>query len=75
MGSKSTIPILLFLFLLFVAVGEYIPFKPVSSASVQTKNTLNQFVMGLFPSKRPRNPYERTEKAIEKEEQGGSANP
>lgn len=71
MLSKGKFPLLILLFLLFVLLGDRIPFPPVSNASLQTRTTLNNFMLGLFPKKEPKNPYERTEKAIEKQEQGG----
>lgn len=71
MFSKAKFPLLVALFLLFVLLGDRIPFQPVSNASLQTRTTLNNFMLGLFPKKQPKNPYERTEKAIEQEQQGG----
>lgn len=71
MFSKVKFPLLFALFLLFVLLGDRIPFKPVSDASLQTRTTMNNFMLGLFPKKQPKNPYERTERAIERTEQGG----
>ncbi|MFB2896849.1 hypothetical protein ACE1CI_28385 [Aerosakkonemataceae cyanobacterium BLCC-F50] len=71
MLSKGKFPLLIVLFLLFVLLGDRIPFPPVSNASLQTRTTINNFMLGLFPKKQPKNPYERTERAIEKQEQGG----
>jgi hypothetical protein len=69
MSSKGKIPLLIVLFLLFVLLGDRIPFPPISNASLQTRTTLNNFMLGMFPKKQPKNPYERTEKAIEQQEQ------
>ena len=65
---------LILLFLIFVGFGDSFLPKPLSSASLQTRTQINQFFIGLFPSWQPRtNPYERTEKALENTEQGGSS--
>jgi hypothetical protein len=70
MFSKGKFPLLIVLFLLFVLLGDRIPFQPISNASLQTRTTMNNFMLGMFPKKEPRNPYDRTEKAIEREQQG-----
>lgn len=67
---KKTIALIttlsLFVFLLF---GDFLP-QPLRSASQQTRNGMNEAVYSLFPSWRPKtNPYERTEKAIEEDNQ------
>lgn len=69
MDRKSAIIYLAILFLLFVALGDKVLPKPLSTASVQTRTSLNNFFVGLFPKKEPKlNPYERTEKEIEKQD-------
>jgi len=75
MRSKGNILILLILFLLFVTLGDRIPFKPVSNASLQTRTTLNNFMVGLFPKRQPKNPNDRTKKAIEQQEQEAGTTP
>ncbi|MFB2935302.1 hypothetical protein ACE1B6_08480 [Aerosakkonemataceae cyanobacterium BLCC-F154] len=70
MFSKFKFPLLIVVFLLFVLLGDRIPFQPIGNASLQTRTTLNNFMLGLFPKKQPKNPYERTEKAIERTEEG-----
>ena len=69
MDRKTATTYLLILFLLFVTLGDRILPKPLSTASVQTRTSLNNFFIGLFPQKGPKlNPNERTEKAVEQEE-------
>ena len=69
MDRKSAITYLLLLFLLFVALGDRILPKPLSTASVQARTSLNNFFIGLFPQSRPKlNPNERTEKAVEEKQ-------
>ncbi len=63
-------PIVLLLGLLFIALGDLLP-PPLSTASRTTRNNMDQFIAGLFPSWRPKTqPYDRTERALENE-QGG----
>ena len=69
MDRKTATTYLLLLFLLFVTLGDRILPKPLSTASVQTRTSLNNFFIGLFPQRVPKlNPNERTEKALEQEE-------
>lgn len=69
MSRKLPIPLLLLVFLLFVALGDRFLPQPLSGASLKTRTTLNQVVVGLFPSWKPKTqPYERTEKALEQEQ-------
>jgi hypothetical protein len=52
---------------LFVAIGDKILPEPMKSASRSTRATVNEFVINLVPNRKPKtNPYERTEKEIEK---------
>lgn len=70
MRPKTAFPVLIVLAILFIGFGDSIFPKPLSTASLQTRTTLNKFVVGLFPQRKPRNVYERTEKAVEQEEKG-----
>jgi len=77
MRPKNITPILIVLTLIFIAVGDRFLPKPLSTASFQTRTSVNNFLVGLFPTRRPRNPNERTEKALEQQEQeaGQGKNP
>ena len=69
MERKTAITYLVILFLLFVALGDRLLPKPLSTASLQTRTSLNNFFIGLFPQRQPKlDPNERTEKALEKQE-------
>ncbi len=69
--QKQTIGLLFFIFILFVFLGDKIPYQPISNASLQTRYKLNNFIMGLFKKPEPaRNPYERTEKAVDELQRG-----
>ena len=60
-------------FLVFVFFGDRFLPEPLGPASLQTRTSLNQALMGLIPNWRPKTkPYERTEEAIEKEYEGGN---
>ena len=60
-------------FLLFVFLGDRFLPEPLGPASLKTRTSLNQAMMGLIPNWRPKTkPYQRTEEAIEKEYEGGN---
>lgn len=73
MDKKTAIPVLLLLFLLFVAFGDFLP-PPLSTASLTTRTALNQFIVALFPNWQPQDPNRRTEKAVEETETEASGN-
>lgn len=69
MGPKSISTIVIILALLFVSVGDRFLPKPLNTASVQTRTSLNNFMVSLFPAWKPKTkPYERTQKAIDRVE-------
>jgi hypothetical protein len=75
MDRKTAVTYLLILFLLFVALGDQFLPKPLSTASRDTRISLNNFFIGLFPKKIPKlNPNERTEKELQREEKQGTGN-
>lgn len=62
--------LILLVTLIFIAVGDKFLPKPLSTYSTQTRNTLNQMMLGSFPSWQPKTkPYERTEDALRQQEQ------
>ncbi len=67
MRPKTLIGIATFLFLLFVFVGDRILPEPMKSASTRTRTQLNNFVLGLFPSDKPKNLNEQREKKLEQQ--------
>jgi hypothetical protein len=72
---KTLTTIGLFLFLLFVAIGDKVLPEPMKTTSYQTRTSINKFLIGLIPNWNPKNPNERTEDAIEKQQQGQPASP
>ncbi|BAY22138.1 hypothetical protein NIES2100_19010 [Calothrix sp. NIES-2100] len=73
MHHKTASTWLILLFLIFVGFGDSFLPKPLSTASLHTRTTINQFFVGLFPDWEPKtNPYSRTERALENTETGGS---
>jgi hypothetical protein len=69
MKPSNVIFYLIVLFMLFVALGDRVFPKPLSTASLQTRTTINNFFIGLLPKSGPKlNPNERTEKAVEQQE-------
>ncbi|MDZ8052753.1 MAG: hypothetical protein RMX68_015660 [Aulosira sp. ZfuVER01] len=73
MNRKTASTWLILLFLIFVGFGDSFLPKPLSTASLHTRTSINQFFVGLFPSWQPRTrPNARTERAVEEIENGGS---
>ncbi|KKI98601.1 hypothetical protein [Prochlorothrix hollandica] len=63
---KRFLPFILIGAILFIAGGDKVLPDPLGAASAQTRATINNALVGVFPSWKPRtNPNERTEKAIE----------
>jgi hypothetical protein len=55
--------------LLFIGIGDRVLPQPLSTYSFNTRTTLNNFLTGLFPKKRFKNPNDRTETAVDKLEE------
>ncbi|MUG99525.1 hypothetical protein F7734_47475 [Scytonema sp. UIC 10036] len=74
MDRKTASGFLLIIFLVFVGFGDSFLPKPLSSASLSTRTTLNKWIIGLFPSWQPKtNPNQRTQKALEETEKGSKS--
>jgi hypothetical protein len=70
MPRGPTIALILLLVAGFIGFGDKFLPKPLSTASFQTRTSLNQMIVGAFPSWRPKTqPHKRTEEAIKKQEQ------
>ena len=69
---KNPYILLLILFsVLFIGIGDRVLPEPMKSASLNTRNTINKHLIGLFPNRRSKlKPHERTKKAIEEVEKG-----
>jgi hypothetical protein len=71
MDKKTGTFLLIVLSLVFIGFGDSFLPKPLSTTSRDTRNALNGFVIGLFPTWQPKTkPNQRTEKAIEDTEKG-----
>ncbi|MEA5524222.1 hypothetical protein [Nodularia spumigena] len=67
---KQYMPFILIGFILFVAAGDQVLPGALGTASTQTRTTMNNFVINLFGSWRPKTkPYERTETELRKLEE------
>ncbi len=65
MFNKGNFTLLIFLCLIFIGFGDSFLPQPLSSASLNTRTAINNFVVGMFPSWQPRtNPHQRTEEAL-----------
>ncbi|MDJ0619928.1 MAG: hypothetical protein QNJ63_24835 [Calothrix sp. MO_192.B10] len=75
MFNKGNFGLLIVLLLVFIGFGDSFLPKPLSTASFQTRTTINNFVVGMFPTWEPKTkPYERTESALEEAQKGRKAN-
>mgnify|MGYP001796956588 FL=1 len=71
MFRKSNFIVLFLLFVIFVGVGDSFLPEPMKSASLNTRKTINDTLIGLFPERESKpKPHERTRKAIEEAEKG-----
>jgi hypothetical protein len=69
MRPQGVITIFAILGLLFITVGDRVLPEPLSTASVKTRTNINQYLIGLFPDWKPKDPNQRTKEAIEQQEQ------
>ena len=69
MRFKNLLGPLFILALLFITLGDRVLPAPLDDASRNTRTSINQFLIGLFPDWNPTNPNERTEKEVEQLEQ------
>ncbi|TAF07505.1 MAG: hypothetical protein EAZ77_09475 [Nostocales cyanobacterium] len=68
---KQYIPFILIGLILFVAGGDKVFPGAVGKASTQTRTAMNNVLIGVFPTWKPKTkPYERTEKELREIEQG-----
>ncbi|MDJ0796991.1 MAG: hypothetical protein QNJ51_09170 [Calothrix sp. MO_167.B12] len=75
MFNKGNFSLFIVLLLIFIGFGDSFLPKPLSTASFQTRTTINNFVVGIFPTWEPKTKrYERTEKALEEAQKGRQAN-
>ena len=73
MLNKGNFSILLILVLVFIGFGDSFLPKPLSSASLQTRTTMNSIIVSLFPVWQPKvNPNRRTEEAIKQAKPGNT---
>lgn len=71
MFKKSNFIVLFLLFVIFVGVGDSFLPEPMKSASLNTRKTINESLVGLFPNRRTKlNPHKRTREAIDEAEKG-----
>ena len=71
MFKKSNFIVVFLLFAIFVGIGDSFLPEPMKSASLNTRETINETLIGLFPNRRTKlNPHKRTREAIEEAEKG-----
>lgn len=65
MFNKGNVSLLMIIVLVFIGFGDKFLPQPLSTASFQTRTTINNFVIGMFPSWKPKtNPNQRTQDAV-----------
>ncbi len=70
MRFKNLFTLALILGLLFITLGDRILPQPLNDASRNTRTSINQFLIGLFPNWQPKNPNQRTKDAADRLEKG-----
>ncbi len=70
MGFKNILISLIVIAVLFIGIGDRILPQPLSDVSRNSRASINQFLIDLFPTRKPKNPYEEREKQLEELEQG-----
>ncbi len=66
MPKKTIFTVLILLGMFFVGWGDQLGLpEPVSGASTQARSSINGFFLSFFPERRPKDPNQRTEEAIE----------
>lgn len=69
MRLNSLLKVSLVLSVLFIGFGDRVLPQPMSATSVQARESVNQFLIKLFPEWQPANPTAQTEKENQKQEQ------
>jgi hypothetical protein len=59
-----TLPLLL-ITVVFIGIGDRFLPKPLNTMSFNTRNAINQTLMGLSPKLKPQKPNAETEKAVD----------
>ena len=73
MRFKTLFKLGLISFLVFVTLGDRFLPKPLNHASCQTRTSINQFLINMFPDIKFEFPHEKLEKAIEKLQKGAES--
>lgn len=68
MRNKNLMVVFLLLALIFIGFGDQFLPKPLSTASLQTRTTLDHWFMGMQFWRPKTQPYARTQKAIDEVE-------
>ena len=73
MRFKTLFKLGLISFLVFVTVGDRFLPKPLNDASRQTRTSINQFLINMFPDTEFESRSEKIQKAIEEQEKGAES--
>lgn len=74
-SAGNSFKLAVFLFFVFVAVGDLFLPEPLKGASKTVRTTVNGIVLSILPQKGFKDPNERTEKAVEEIEQESKNKP
>jgi hypothetical protein len=66
MRPKTAFTYIFLILLIFIVLGDKFLPGGLGEASANTREGINNFFKGIFPQKEFVNPYERTEKEVEK---------
>jgi hypothetical protein len=70
MRFNNLLTLAFILTLLFISIGDRILPSPLNDASRNTRVSINNFLVGLFPDRKPKDPNRRTKEAIDQLNQG-----
>lgn len=65
---KTIGKILPLVLLIFIGFGDRFLPKPLSDYSAKTRHGINNFVIGMFPDKNLKNPYQKSDDAVKQAE-------
>jgi hypothetical protein len=65
MNAKTLVLPVLFVAFVFIGFGDRVLPNPLGSISLNTRTSINQFLLGLSPQIKSQNPDQKMEKAVD----------
>ncbi|OUC14303.1 MAG: hypothetical protein B0A82_12485 [Alkalinema sp. CACIAM 70d] len=67
--KKIPVALILLLVIAFIGFGDQVLPRPIGRYSLQARTSIDQMMINLFPTWKPKNPNARTEDALQQTEQ------